>query len=443
MTSNIRILAQCYDSVSGDVIEEVVINDTEISKAKTLRDLGYLHKDQIGFLQKAQDLKIKYQLMLSSSDKCQKCGNKMSKRGVFDSKFHAILTDHRAKLQYMRCKCGWGSPCSIEGMYGSSLHPELLEKQAIQGAQESYERASRSLDANSGHKRSINSHSQIYKSVKLVSEPLEEVRKQRHEVTEIEAASSLITNIDGGHIKSRGVSRSFEAMIATVYSPENIKKLDKNHNIITAKSTVASARSDNQQTMNALFKSACESQGMNKNTEVTCLADGAENCRSIASSIDRYCKNVTYILDWFHIGMKFKNQKSKVPQEYHVLYDSIKWNLWHGNVDKALQRFDELKTFIKDKTAIAKLNKLYVYIKNNKAGIVDYGARKLAGLVFTSNIAESTVNTLINQRQKGKQKMLWSRDGAHNILQIRASLNSKSWDREWPQVEKMLYNQAA
>ena len=42
--------------------------------------------------------------------------------------------------------------------------------------------------------------------------------------------------------------------------------------------------------------------------------------------------------------------------------------------------------------------------------------------VYTSNLAESTVNTLINDRQKGKQKMLWGRDGAHNVLQIRASV---------------------
>jgi hypothetical protein len=112
------------------------------------------------------------------------------------------------------------SPCSIEGLFGSSLHPELMEKQAIQGSQESYERASKSLDANSAKKRSINSHSQIYKSVKLVSEPLEKIRIKSTTVEDKYSASSLIANIDGGHIKSRGVARSFEAMIATVYSPE-------------------------------------------------------------------------------------------------------------------------------------------------------------------------------------------------------------------------------
>ena len=57
--------------------------------------------------------------------------------------------------------------------------------------------------------------------------------------------------------------------------------------------------------------------------------------------------------------------------------------------------------------------------------------------------AESTVNTLINDRQKGKQKMLWGRDGAHNVLQIRTSIASKSWTTDWEKVEKILYKEVA
>ena len=443
MSKNIRLLAQCYDTTTGEVIEEIMIDDQEVFKARILKDLGYNHRQQVDYLQKIQDFRLRYQLQLSPPAACPKCKGALSKHGVFDSKFHAVLTDHKAKLQRMSCKCGYKSPVSIDGMYGSAIHPDLLKKQAIQGSQLSYEKASSTLDAESCHKRPINSHSQIYKSVKLVSEPLEEVRKSLQPIVNKNFAESLIANIDGGHIKARGNTRSFEAMIATVYRPENIKKVDKNHNLITKKSTVASAKSDSQQSMYALFKSACESQGMNKNTEVTCLADGAENCRSIAHSIEAYCKNVTYIIDWFHIGMKFKNYSSAVPEEYKELYNSIKWNLWHGNADKALQRFDELNSLIDDGAALTKLDKLYIYIENNKSGIVNYEARKNSELIFTSNLAESTVNTLINERQKGKQKMLWTRDGAHNVLQIRASLNSKSWSKDWLKVENVIYKTVA
>ncbi len=83
------------------------------------------------------------------------------------------------------------------------------------------------------------------------------------------------------------------------------------------------------------------------------------------------------------------------------------------------------------------------YINNNKKGIVNYSERQKAGLVYTSNLAESTVNTLINDRQKGKQKMLWGRDGAHNVLQIRASVFSGSWDGDWNKVESEIYKKVA
>ena len=73
---------------------------------------------------------------------------------------------------------------------------------------------------------------------------------------------------------------------------------------------------------------------------------------------------------------------------------------------------------------------------------MNYEARKNKGLVFTSNLAESTVNTLINERQKGKQKMLWGREGAHNVLQIRAAQRSESWVKDWKSVEDMVYKLA-
>ena len=65
-----------------------------------------------------------------------------------------------------------------------------------------------------------------------------------------------------------------------------------------------------------------------------------------------------------------------------------------------------------------------------------------AGLCYTSQLAESTVNTIINDRQKGKQKMQWTREGAHNVLQIRAAHHSDTWPQDWQRIEKMLYHEA-
>ena len=364
MKKVIRFVAQCVNADNGDLIEESVLKEEALTKAKTLKELGYLHIEQIDFLQKIQDFKTKHQIILNTVNNCLKCASKTKKVGIFKSKFHAALTDHRIGVQRTYCSCGWYSPTSIEGVFGSNVHPDLLKKQALQGCKESYEKSSSSLNAESAKERPANGHSQISRAVKLVGEKLEEV-KISVKSSNKESTARLIANIDGGHIKARGSNRSFEAMIATVYKPENLKKVNKSHNIIEGKTIVASAKNDEQNTMKLLFKSACIEQGMGNNTSVVCLADGADNCKSIAYSIAENCKEMTYILDWFHISMKFKN--IAMPEDNIELFDSIKWNLWHGNCDKALERLRELmkiKEIAANQSLSNKLNKLFTYISN-------------------------------------------------------------------------------
>jgi len=441
MKTGMRFVAQHYDVATGKILDESILESTALSKASTLKELGYLHVEQIDFLKKIQDFKIKHQIVLSSVTTCPLCNAPTKKAGFFKSKFHAALTDHDVAVQRTACKCGWFSPSSVEGIYGSAIHPDLLAKQALQGSKESYEKSSQSLNAESAMKRSVNGHMHVSRSVKCVGEQLEKIKLSKDYGKSDKKAETLLANIDGGHIKARGENRSFEAMVATVYRPESLEYVDKNHNTITSKTTVASAKDDSQGTMNALFKSACGAQGMTVATKVACLADGADNCWSIAHSIEKDCQELTFVLDWFHISMKFTN--IAIPDEHKALYGKVKWNLWHGSSEKALIRLKELIALIEDGSKKTKLNKLVTYINNNKEGIVNYSEREKAGLVYTSNLAESTVNTLINERQKREAKMLWGRDGAHNVLQIRASVFSNSWDADWKKIELEIYKKAA
>ena len=436
MATGIRLIAEHYDIESNKTISSKTIIEEQITKAATLRNLGYSHVEQIKIIQKIQDFKIAPQIILNCPEHCPTCGHKLRKNGPTTSPFHSVLTDHEVTLPRLLCRCGWHFKASIENIFGSNVHPDLLKKQAIQGSNESFKKAATSLDAESASFRSINNHSQIMRAVERVANAMEHTQATEPVV----CFPELIVNIDGGHIKSIGKSRSFEAMIATVYRPESLVAVNDNRNAIIDKTTVASAKDDLQKTIKQLFLGACNAQGMSIKSTVICLADGAENCRNIAYSIQEYCKEIVYILDWFHISMKFKN--IVVPGQHKALFDKIKWHLWHGDPEKALLRLNEfqrLEEVAIDDYLLIKLNKLSTYIGNNKAGIINYEARKNAGLVFTSNLAECTVNSLINERQKGKQKMLWSRDGAHNILQIRASVFSKSWNDKWDKVEDELY----
>ena len=90
-----------------------------------------------------------------------------------------------------------------------------------------------------------------------------------------------------------------------------------------------------------------------------------------------------------------------------------------------------------------KLNKLQTYITNNKDKIVNYDQRDEKGLIYASSYAESTVNNLINVRQKNKQRMTWTREGAHQIIQIRAAKIGSNWEKDWLAVENKIYRKAA
>ena len=102
--------------------------------------------------------------------------------------------------------------------------------------------------------------------------------------------------------------------------------------------------------------------------------------------------------------MKLKNRA--VPVDKKDDTDHAKWYLWHGKVDKCIEKLDKIIPSIKDTKKSNKVKLLKQYIFNNKYKIINYDEREKVGLVFTSNLAESTVNSLINKRRKGQQQML-------------------------------------
>ena len=107
--------------------------------------------------------------------------------------------------------------------------------------------------------QSVNNHVKI-------AEARNKIGKILHE------AKALYLHVDGGHIRDKlQDKRSFEAIISTVFKPESYRKISE------------------------------EKEGMSKNTKITAFCDGAANCSSIVDSLAPYCREITKILDWFHI----------------------------------------------------------------------------------------------------------------------------------------------
>ena len=56
MEIGLRLVAQNYDIGTGTIVQEEITKDEKVSKARTLKELGYIHIEQIDFLQKIQEM---------------------------------------------------------------------------------------------------------------------------------------------------------------------------------------------------------------------------------------------------------------------------------------------------------------------------------------------------------------------------------------------------
>ncbi len=448
MPAAIRFIAEHYIEETGEVISTEVIKSELLKKPEELKQLGYTHLEQVELLQSLQDFKISHQsVYISPQIKCPKCDSLTHKKGVKTSKFYAPLTDHEVRIQRIGCKCGWNSPYTIDGIYGSQMHPDLLEKQSLEASDNSYRKASAKLNSESKSKRSVNSTESIRKHAAMVSKIIGDNKlKPAVQTAKAAAAKELVVVADGGHIKSSAVnSRSFEVMIASVFNPANIKTIDAHHRAITKKTAVASSLSDKQATIKTLVLNACHKENMHsKVTKLTCLTDGANNCWSVTNSLKAHCKTLENILDWFHITKRFTIISNGINKDLKENLEKVKWHLWHGNYSAALNKLELLKAETQDQVkTFDLLIELSNYIDKNSQFLVDYQHRKEEGLPFTSTYAEVSVNCLINERQKNNKKMQWSRLGSHGLMQIRTAVFSKSWDAEWKEAQAKIYKKAA
>ncbi len=181
-----------------------------------------------------------------------------------------------------------------------------------------------------------------------------------------------------------------------------------------------------------------QKQGFQMNQEITFLSDGGNTVRDLQTLMSPQSE---HLLDWFHITMKLtvmkqmakglsKNQDTPEPQ-----VDRIKWTIWHGNVERALDCIDLLRDKIElkggDKQSKAYklwkwVDEFYGYISSNQSFIPNYGDRYRYGEIISTSFVESTVNEVISKRMVKKQQMRWTKKGAHRMIQVRiATLNQE------------------
>ena len=434
-----RVIFETYDDDCSDKsLSRQEIIASKLYKPTNCLDFSMGFDNQIKLIKRVQDNVLLEKVKLVNEDKefCPKCEKQrvLNKYGSHKSWFHDVLTDHEIEIQRLKCrKCKYETPSTVTKLIDDKLSGDLKKIQATLGATHSYRASEEIFELFSSKERQINNHDRIKSVVESVGNAIERINVEEKDIITTPEAKELILNVDGGHVKTTEDQRSIEAMVSVIYRPESIKSNNKDtRNHLTSKNCAASTRDDNQTHIIGSTIIAALKQGLTDKTHVTALCDGAENCWNVAKAIEPLCDSITYILDWFHVAMKFEN--IALPKELKEELMKVKWYLWRGEVDDALLRFTEILSRTNEEKHHDKIKKLSKYVDNNRYRIVDYSKREKSGLVFTSNLAESTVESLINQRCKGQQHMRWSREGLNPVLQLRAAIHSNDWSDKWRTV---------
>jgi len=160
-------------------------------------------------------------------------------------------------------------------------------------------------------------------------------------------------------------------------------------------------------------------QGLQMNQAMTFLSDGDDTLRALQMEMS---PKATHILDWFPLTMKLTvlGQFGKGLVQCEVVLgeqirdqiERLKWSLWHGQVDKALGKIDDLKTSIapfeetyaRFPRLIKALAELRTYIVHNRHVIPNYGERYHHGEAIATGFVESTVNEVVSKRFCKKQQ---------------------------------------
>jgi hypothetical protein len=152
-----------------------------------------------------------------------------------------------------------------------------------------------------------------------------------------------------------------------------------------------------------------------------------------------------HLLDWFHVTMRITgmNRLAKGVREadqpelsgdLEEMLEHLKWNLWHGKVNRALEIIDELAYALDVEDASPEHRKLLkavrafeTYVTNHRALIPNYGERYRQRETISTGFTESAVNQVVSKRFVKKQQMRWTEASAHLLLQIRVQVLNGDW----------------
>jgi hypothetical protein len=194
------------------------------------------------------------------------------------------------------------------------------------------------------------------------------------------------------------------------------------------------------------IRQALKEQGWQLGRSVTVLSDGEAALPGLIRAA--LGEPVTCILDWWHISMRVQHIQQALRGVYalrprhHAGLDLVAlrierlrhliWNGYHHEARNELFGMRHLASevvYMNGQTfrpPIARLlwncDDLRRYLANNTESLIDYGERYRSKLPISTSRAEGCVDEIANARMAKKQRMRWSRQGAHRMSTVRAAV---------------------
>ncbi len=146
-----------------------------------------------------------------------------------------------------------------------------------------------------------------------------------------------------------------------------------------------------------------QKQGLQMNQDITFLSDGGDTVRNLQEWISPQSEHV---LDWFHITMRItvmrqmvKGFREDIQDRFDKQVESIKWNIWHGNVEKALERIESVCEISNMTSRISRVNSINCGNGPiNSMGILNQISTLFQTIRTVINMGKSYQRHLLNQR---------------------------------------------
>jgi hypothetical protein len=427
-------LVICADDEGTDTIHEVAVLEKDCQR---IEQLGLTLAEAKQLLTQLQQHVVAQQarLFVTTRSHCVACGTLLVRKEestrVLRTLFGTVLLPS-PRLYHCRCQGQQTSTFRpLSGLLTASTTPELLFLETKWASLLSYGMTARVLKDFLPVAETLNATTIHNHTLAVAHRCEEELRADEGDGVagcpgEGEPLSdpegSFCVGLDGGYVRDwEQKQHHFEVIVGKSVPADQPAKC---FGFVQTYDTKAKQR------LRAVF----QSQGVEDTQPLTFLSDGGETVRALPMQLHPQSE---HLLDWVHLTMRLSVLRQYIKSLLHRYQEvgagvqrkleSVKWLLWHGKVDKALDRLGYLDrridhfadTYPRLPRLKEAIQKFRTYLESNRAFIPDYDQRYRNGETISTAFVESTVNYVISKRFVKKQSMQWTKRGAHLLLQTR------------------------